>query len=329
VIGNLLVLVLLIIVVIALLYLARRAWGSLNGIVKWVSVVVSVLLALLVGFIAVVGAIGMYHAYIPRPNPVQQVSVQITPERVERGGKLANFCAGCHSTTMKPPLDGSAINFGEQPGAPPLGLLYPPNLTPAGPLKTWSDGEIIRAIREGVHQSGRSLVIMPSESFHNLSDEDVQSLVAYLRSQPAVNHDEPDFQPNFVSMLVLGAGLFPPSAQAPITQPIVAPAKGATPEYGKYLVSISDCLVCHGADLGGGGSGRAFTPSGPNLTAIVSKWTREQFIQTIRTGVDPDGHKLDPTQMPWRDYSATYDDDELSAIYEYIKTVPPVVKAAQ
>ena len=69
-------------------------------------------------------------------------------------------------------------------GGPPVGTLYGANLTPAGEIKDWSDGEIIRAIREGVHKTGRSLIIMPSEVFRHLSDVDVQAIVAYfVRSQ--------------------------------------------------------------------------------------------------------------------------------------------------
>jgi len=177
-------------------------------------------------------------------------------------------------------------------------------------------------MREGVHQNGRSLLIMPAESFHNLSDEDAASVVAFLRSQPAVEDKTPEFSPNFVAMLILGAGAFPPSAQAPITQPIVAPPKGPTAAYGKYLVSTSDCLLCHGNKLAGGDGSRAFTPIGPNLAAIVPGYTAEQFIQIFRTGVDPAGHQLDNNQMPWRDFSKVFTDEDLTAIYEYIKSGP-------
>lgn len=322
--GNLVALIVLLALVIGFLYLAKRAWGSKNSILKWVGIVVSALLAALLGLILVVGAIGFFQFYTPRPNPVHELKVEMSPERVERGAKLANFCAGCHSTTGKPPLDGSAVDFGNQPGAPPLGNLTPPNLTPYGPLKDWSDGEIVRAIREGVHKDGRTLMIMPAESFHYASDQDVQSLVAYLRSQAPVQHDTPEVQPNLVALLILGSGGYPPSVQPPITRPIIAPPKGETPEYGEYLVNISDCRICHGADLAGT-STRAFTPKGPNLTAIVPNWTREQFIQTIRTGVDPTGHKLDPALMIWRELSATYDDEELGAMYQYLHSLPPIV----
>jgi hypothetical protein len=102
-----------------------------------------------------------------------------------------------------------------------VATLYPPNLTPAGEIKNWSDGELIRAIREGVHQSGRPLLIMPSDEFHNLSDADVRSVVAYLRSQRAVKHDANTDTPsngvNLFGALYVGAGIFDMSVQPPIT----------------------------------------------------------------------------------------------------------------
>src|SRR5262249_38807907 len=98
------------------------------------------------------------------------------------------------------------------------------------------DGEVIRAIREGVHKSGRPLVIMPSEVFHNLSDTDVQAIVAYLRSQPAVQPVTPATKLNVVAALLIGSGLFHTSAQMPITQPIIPPTGGPSADSGKYLV---------------------------------------------------------------------------------------------
>ena len=82
-------------------------------------------------------------------------------------------------------------------------------MTPGGPLKDWSDGEIVRAIREGLDRDGRPLLIMPSDAFHHLSDDDVQNLVAYLRSQPAVQHATPARDMNLLGLILVGAGLFP------------------------------------------------------------------------------------------------------------------------
>ena len=74
--------------------------------------------------------------------------------------------------------------------------------------------------------------------------------------------------------------------------------KAATIEYGQYILSYQDCRSCHGANLGGGVQGQ-FGPVGPGL-ALVKEWKLEDFISTLRTGIDPTGHHLDEKRMPWR-----------------------------
>ena len=91
---------------------------------------------------------------------------------------------------------------------------------------------------------------MPSQAYRNLSDADVQALVAYLRSQPAVDNPQPARNLNVLAALFLGAGMFPPSAQAPVGS-VTAPPAGATAEYGEYLVPIGGCADCHGVKLDG------------------------------------------------------------------------------
>ena len=163
-----------------------------------------------------------------------------------------------------------------------------------------------------------------------MSDADVQSVVAYLRSQPATpnkpQNDTPSNSLNLLGAIFIGAGFFPASVQAPITQPIVAPSEGTTAEYGKYLVVVTGCRGCHGQDLAGGDPG--FGPPGPNLTAVVPKWSEADFIKTIRTGVDPNGHALDPDQMPWKEYSAFASDNDLKAYFAYLHGLTPINKPA-
>ena len=85
-----------------------------------------------------------------------------------------------------------------------------------------------------------------------LSDDDVQSLIAYLRSQPAagmVTVNPPDrFSP--LGLVMLGAGLLP-KARPVFTGIITAPQKSPTRQYGEYILSYQDCRQCHGANLTG------------------------------------------------------------------------------
>lgn len=291
-------------------WLTRRAWHADRRVVKWSGAVLAGLLTLV--FAAVLAAVFVGYAKLNRKhdNPVSHVSVDVTPERIARGERFGHLCAGCHAADESPPMEGR--DFLQD--APPIGTFYAPNLTPIH-LSEWTDGEIIRAIREGVHRSGRSLLIMPSTMFRNLSDEDVQAIVAYLRSQPPVGPDTPTNKLNVLGALMVNlAALF--EVQPPITAPVVAPPAGPTAAYGEYLVSYA-CSICHGADLGGSEASGA-----PGLAGVGRFWTEEQFISFIRTGERPSGAPVDSELMPWEDLSEVFThDDELRAIFVHLGTL--------
>jgi mono/diheme cytochrome c family protein len=157
--------------------------------------------------------------------------------------------------------------------------------------------------------------------FHHLSDVDVQGIVAFLRSQPAANHATPPRDLSVMGMALVGAGLFPTQDQAHIGQPQSAPPAGVTPQYGQYLVDIMGCRACHGATLEGRPPGGFGPPSGPNLRPLVPTWQEAAFVSFFRTGVDPYGRSIDPESMPWQDIGKALTDDELRAMYAYIRSL--------
>jgi mono/diheme cytochrome c family protein len=296
------------------IWLAFRARRARKRVVMWVGLVLSSLVALAGAVAAGVALRGYYRInYPPHRGTAPDIQVAGTPDQVARGARFGAFCAGCHSPDGKPPLVGQDFTA----GGPPFGTLWAPNLTPAGEIGHWSDGEVIRAIREGVHQSGRALVIMPSAVFRHLSDADAEAIVAYLRSQPAAGRNTPPTRLNVLAAFLLGAGIAPTSAQPPVTHPIVAPAEGVSAEHGKYLVSVLACRLCHGENLTGGKPGGPGPPAGPNLTVILTKWAVEDFIHTMRVGVDPYNHTL-AEGMPWKAISAFASDTDLKAMFVYL-----------
>ena len=283
---NIISVLVLVALVVLFAWLVRRSWGSKRAWLKWPGLVLSGLLTLVLAAVTIVAVIGFARGYLPASNPAASIKVAATSAQVERGKQMAYLCAGCHSPNGDLPLAGGQENFGQLgAGGPTVGNLYPPNLTPGGELASWTDGEIIRAIREGVHKSGRPLLVMPSATFHNMSDEDVQALVAYLRSQPTVKReahfDTPSNGVNVLGALFLGSGLFPTSAQPAITQPVVAPPRGTSPEYGDYLVHTLGCTDCHGEKLDGHTTGGLGPSGAPNLTLIVPKWQEADLTTRI------------------------------------------------
>lgn len=252
-------------------------------------------------------------------NRPRALAVRADSTLLARGEHLARTsCAGCHSPNMQPPLSGSEDDFLAEPGMPPFGHLVGPNLTPGGRLAQYSDAELARAIREGVNREGRPMLIMPSPRFHRLSDRDVAALIAYLRSQPAVERATRPRELTPLAYLVLGAKVFPLSdmPEAPASQG--GPAEAATPEYGEYVVSYLTCQDCHGPDLRGAREGQ-LAPKGPDLVAVASAHSLAEFEGAMRRGRSArDGHSLDPSQMPYPVY-ANASDTEVAAIYALLK----------
>ncbi len=265
------------------------------------------------------GGIGLIKMYGSRGNPVPNITIAKTTEQIARGEHLVKaFCTVCHGVNGDLPISGGQ-DAGKD-GPIPIGELISYNLTPGGPLKDWSDGEIFRAVREGVDRNGRPLLTMQALSYRNLSDDDIQAVIAFLRSQPAIQQDAGGDNPNLLFAIFAGAGLVP--EPKPVTGVVTAPPKGSTPEYGNYIVSYVGCRDCHGASLTGGSGG--LTPAGPNLK-VVAGWTLDEFVAAMRTGVDPGGHALDPKQMLWEQIGKL-DDVELEALYQYLHGLTPIQK---
>lgn len=303
-------------------WLARHAWRARRAWLKWPGLVLAGLLTLIFTAVTLVVLVGFFKLNVaPAAYTVSPVKVAMTSDQVARGERLAHICVDCHSSSGQLPLDGSKENF--LAGGSPFGTLYAPNLTPGGPLKEWSDGEIMRAMREGIDRDGRPLMIMPSQAIHSLSDADTQALVAYLRSQPAVAHVTPARDLNALVAALIGIGMAPISAQEPITQPVVAPPSG-TADYGQYLVHAMGCPDCHGQNYTGASGG--FGPSGPNLTLIVPKWSQADFLNLFRKGQDPSGRVIS-AEMPWKSYNAALTDSELADVYSFLHGLTPVTSA--
>jgi cytochrome c553 len=296
----------------ALAFGAMRAWRSQHRALKWGGASLAGLTAAAFALPAVLMVVGLYKLQA-RHAPAPDLKVAMTPQQIHRGQAIASaFCGACHSHTGT--LTGGR-DLGEHLPAR-IGRLIAANLTPAGQLSHWSDGEIFRAVRNAVDADGHRLIIMSLTNAGKLSDDDIHALVAYIRSVPAagaLTPNPPDAL-NPLGLVIVGAGLFPPG-KAVFTGAIIAPPKAATAEYGAYILSYQDCRTCHGANLAGGVPGQ-FGPLGPSL-AVVADWKLEEFIATLRTGVDPSGYHLNANLMPWRAIGKM-DDEELGAIYAYL-----------
>ena len=318
-IGNLFSLLVLVALIVLFGWLAKRAWGANRWFIKFPGVILAGLLALVILLVVFVAGKGLAILYFPGSEPVPNLKVEGTSEQIARGKYIAYIgCAGCHGDKGEFPLIGGTDFAGEVPL--PIGSMMVPNLTQGGVLKDRTDGELFRVLRHGIAKDGTMAVMMAQLPYRQLSEDDTKALIAFLRSQaPVETKVKSGDDLNLLGAILFGAGMFP--APDPINKnSITAPAKGMNAEYGKYVATFGECRGCHGPTMTGSPPNPAQPEGVPNPRPLVGTWTREQFIQTMRTGTKPTGQKF-PEQMPWVNASRMNDED-LSALYEYLKAKP-------
>ncbi len=282
----------------------------------------------------------------PASAPPSNIKVVILPDRVERGKYLFTTlldCDGCHSGRDFTRLGGPVIaGTRGKGGIMPLeglpGEVYAPNITPDKEtgIGNWTDGEKIRAIREGISKNGHMLFpLMPYPGYKYLSDIDVICLVTYMNTLPAIRNYVPRSNISFlVSVMVKGV-------PQPVTRTIPPVDTNGGEIYGEYLVSIAGCEECHTPQKRGMedasmrfAGGRVFTtPAGtvvssnitPDKDTGIGNWDFVRFrdrMQAMRQYKDTEFPKVGPerfTLMPWIAYS-NLNDHDLESIFLYIKS---------
>jgi mono/diheme cytochrome c family protein len=252
-------------------------------------------------------------------RPIAARTVATDSARIARGAHLARIvCASCHAPAPDSLPTGSGANFAAAV-KPAMGRLWAPNLTPGGALQGYGDGEIDRAMRQGIRHDETAMVVMPSSELRALTAADGDAIIAYLRSLPAVRHTVPDRNLNAYGYLFLGLGLLPTSVQdsAPPPRDIT---ESPTLEYGGYLVAITGCRQCHGPTLHGGHAGPGVRA--PDIATPARQVSLHLFERAVRNGVGLDGRTLDPHRMPWPAYRQLTD-LEMAVIYESARASLP------
>lgn len=251
------------------------------------------------------------------------------PAKIERGKYLANhvsLCITCHSERnwsvysgpVVPGTEGKGANLGY------LGLaLHSSNITPAG-IGGWNDQEVLRALTDGVNRKGEAVhSFLPGGGFRHLAREDAEAIVAYLRTLPSITSQAPKPVPQ------------KKAARAQPYRPAPRPSPADTVATGRYLMSIGDCRLCHGENLAGGKTYQI--PGRPPIVSLnltpapgtVSSGARSVFISRFKAYRSDGARRLrapadtSNTVMPWTDL-ARMSDEDLGAIYDYLRTVQPV-----
>jgi len=298
----------------------------------------------------IIGSLSYVKIALPDVGDAPKIKIEATPERIARGKYLANHvcvCIDCHSKRdwtkfSGPPIEGTfgmgGECFDQKFGFP--GSYHSKNITPFG-VKSWTDGELLRAITTGVDKQGNALFpIMPYHYYGQMDEEDVKSIIAYIRILQPVENDpgasSSDFPMNFIINTIPQKANFQK----------IPNKKTDLIAYGKYLITASGCIECHTKDEKGQiipelaySGGREFpVPTGgevrsgnitPDRETGIGTWSKEQFIALFKARSDSAtlNMKAKPGQfntiMPWTMYSKMTDED-LEAIYTYLRTIKPI-----
>ena len=210
---------------------------------------------------------------------------------------------------------------------------YASNITPdpGTGIGSWSDEQIVAAIREGKRPDGPLIgPAMPIALYRGMSDRDAQAIVAYLRSIPPLVNAVPASEYD----IPLPDDYGPPLGEVP---EVAYYDLGA---YGEYLAGpIANCIDCHTplvdgwrdyeTMLGAGGhemegpwgetTARNITP---DWDTGLGRWNSRKMRTAITKGLRPDGDELGPP-MPYERY-ATMDRQDLSAILAYVRSLPQI-----
>jgi mono/diheme cytochrome c family protein len=288
---------------------------------KWVGIVLGGLVGvviLAVAAIYVISSARFNKTYDVSPSTA---AVPTDAASIEHGRHLAVIrgCTECHG----PDLSGKVFI-----SDPAFGTIYAANLTSGqgGVGAEFSDADFFNVLENGVDPESKSVYAMPVQEFTHMSDQDLADIIAYIRSIPPVDaeHPEPSIGPLARILYLQGqlplmpAELIDHNAPRP-----TAPEPGPTVEYGAYLAIT--CSGCHNPSYSGGPVPGAppGTPPAANITqgGELIGWSEADFATAVRTGVKPSGRTIDEI-MPVKNFSEMTD-DEVEAIWLYLKSLPP------
>jgi len=287
---------------------------------------IGLVLASIVGLILVVGVI-LFLVGNTRLNkkyefPPSNIPIPKNNEDIAYGKEEAEFfCAGCHGDDY-----GGVVSWLEMG---PLGSVDSANLTSGegGIGGEYSDEDFIRALRHGIDPEGRPIYMPAVSATSHLDDRTLGAIVAYIKTVPPVDRRTNGQQISAIGKIIIAVGMAPPPPVETVSHElhVIAPDAGVTVEYGKYLIDTMDCRLCHGQDLAGANFPDptvGIKVPGITSTGEVSFWSEEQFAETMKTGITPSGHELNPELMPWEEIGSKLTDEELAAIRLYLLSLP-------
>ena len=255
---------------------------------------------------------------------------------VERGRYLVEAvlgCGNCHSPRTPPEMTiipGRELSGGRSVDTP-IFTVTPGNITQDKKtgIGKWTAAEIKALLQTGVRPSGVPLApAMPVNLIKALTPDDLDAVVAFLQSVPAIENasEDPNYKKEFKH------DPYPDTAK-PFSPAVIA----ADPfERGRYLAALTHCLECHTSVVDGitdyntstGRGGKKYTRGtvlATNITSHMTKgigaWTDDELKRALTQGISKDGRTL-KYPMPWP-YLAKLTPSDLNSLVLFIRTLPP------
>ena len=292
---------------------------------KWIGIVLGSIVGLLLIFLGIVYIISNSKLDTDFEVPTETVTVPTDSASLAEGKYLATAigkCIDCHGADF-----GGKVFLNE----PIIGVVAGKNLTSGkgGIAGTYKTEDWVRAIRHGVKPDGKGIVVMPSEEYWYMSDEELGKVIAYVLSVPPVDRETEAPSLGMLGRVLVATGALPifsvENIDLAATRP-AAPGPGPTVAYGEHLTKIGGCVGCHRPDLSGGPipGGPPDWPPAANLTPHpdgLGPYNEADFTTALRLGKKKDGASMNPEAMPWNS-TALMTDDDIHALWSYLRTVP-------
>lgn len=270
---------------------------------------------------------------------------------LERGEYLSLHVAGCvdcHSkrdfTKFSGPVipgteGGGGFVFDEKLGLP--GKIFGRNITPDNEtgIGTWTDDDILKAMTQGISKNGDTLFpLMPYIQYNHMAKEDLLSIIAYIKTWKPIRNKVPARQ----LMMPIAMAYPGPALQASVDGN-VRPPESDKVQYGGYLATMADCGTCHSPQTPQGPDVNRMFAGGytfdlgtnkvssanitPDSTTGIGAWTEERFLNKFTQYREEKSYNYNPgnqnSVMPLSILAGIKDED-LKAIYAYLRTVKPV-----
>jgi mono/diheme cytochrome c family protein len=252
---------------------------------------------------------------------------------------VAGGCA-CHTEPKGTP------HAGARAFPIPFGTVYSTNLTQDKEtgLGTWTDAQIHDAMVKGIRKDGSKILpVMPYEKYSGMAQEDLQAMIAYMRTLKPVKKATPALKSWVPFLRSVGTTVYLQLFGKLGTSRAQVPTSGI--QRGRYLVDhVAICGDCHtprnflgapsqsrymaGASEKNGPLGEAVPNITPDKETGIGDWRRQDIAELLLTGIKPDGDNVqglmsEVIHATPHGYKDMKKEDAL-AIADYLQSIPPI-----